>query len=104
MATAQRLGREMLSEMGDRRDEAGRHVLFINAGADYRLGHYSAAKEKLRTLVLSPQGHRQAQRLLDEVEDRIVKEGLIGVGVVGAGVVALGLLGAALFGGRSSRG
>ena len=78
MATAQRLGREMLSEMGDRRDEAWRHVLFINAVADYRLGHYSAAKEKLRTLVLSPQGHRQAQRLLDEVEDRLVEEALFG--------------------------
>lgn len=38
-----------------------------------------------------------------QVEDRILKEGLIGAGVIGAGVLGLGLIAGALFGGRSSR-
>ena len=107
VGTAQRLAGELLAGAGAGEGEGdeGRHLLYICAVADYRLGHYSAAREKLRRLVLLPGGHRQAQRLLDEVEDRIVKEGLLGAGLVGAGVLGVGLVLGALFGGgRGSRG
>ena len=95
-----RLAVEMLDQMGAEATETWKHVTFIAAVGEYRTGHYASAKNRLRSLLIAAPGHRQAASLLDEIEERIVREGLIGAGVLAGGAIGLGILAGMLFGGK----
>lgn len=100
MTAGTRLAVEMLDQMGAEATETWKHVTFIAAVGEYRTGHYASAKNRLRSLLIAAPGHRQAASLLDEIEERIVREGLIGAGVLAGGAIGLGILAGMLFGGK----
>ena len=67
-----------------------RELLYLQAVGQYRKGDYLQARSTLQGLVESHPDFRQAETLLDYVENEIVKEGLIGIG---AGAAILGVVG-----------
>lgn len=67
-----------------------RELLYLQAVGQYRKGDYLQARSTLQGLVESHPDFRQAETLLDYVENEIVKEGIIGIG---AGAAILGVVG-----------
>lgn len=67
-----------------------RELLYLLAVGQYRKGDYLEARTTLQGLVGSHPDFRQAETLLDHVENSIVKDGLIGLG---AGAAIIGIVG-----------
>lgn len=68
-----------------------RELVYLRAVGKYRSGKYLEARQQLEELLkIRPDSH-QARSLKKEVDDAIVRDGLIGVGVVG-GVLGLAAL------------
>jgi fission 1 protein len=82
----------LLSQMPDSLDGGRRReLLYIQAVGEYRKGEYLNARSILRAVLESYPDFRQAESLLEYVENELVKEGLIGLG---AGAAIIGVLGA----------
>mmetsp|Transcript_5554 Transcript_5554/g.9693 ORF Transcript_5554/g.9693 Transcript_5554/m.9693 type:complete len:152 (-) Transcript_5554:386-841(-) len=79
-----------LVTVADKRD-----LQYLAAVGEYRLGQYVESRRLLRQVLQGSPGSRQAQHLLDKVDDIVLKEGVIGISI-GAAVVGVGL--AVLFG------
>ncbi|KAI8113245.1 hypothetical protein M9435_003249 [Picochlorum sp. BPE23] len=77
---------ESTSEMVSRRE-----LLYLKAVGEYRKKEYLRARETLQGLLKVNPDFRQAESLLEHVENELVKEGLIGIG---AGAAILGVVGA----------
>jgi len=91
---------EALVDRPDMDDTFSRELIYLRAVGKYRSKKYLEAKKQLDELLkIAPDSH-QAMCLKKEVDDAIIKDGLIGVGVVGGvvGVAAL-IIGGLLAGG-----
>ena len=77
---------ESTGEMVSRRE-----LLYLKAVGEYRKKEYLRARETLQGLLRVNPDFRQAESLLEHVENELVKEGLIGIG---AGAAILGVVGA----------
>jgi len=85
-----------------------------SAAAAYRMGRYGKARSRLRALIDETRdpggggGHRQARRLLAEVDGQVMRDGLAGAAVAGAvlfgGAAAIVGLAGFVMGGRRSGG
>lgn len=83
------LSQQNKSERGDM--VSRRELLYLQAVGQYRKGDYLEARTTLQGLIERHPDFRQAETLLDHVENEIVKEGLIGIG---AGAAVIGVVGA----------
>lgn len=74
---------ELLMDRPDMDEVCSREVIYLRAVGKFRTGKYLEARQQLEELLkLRPDSH-QASSLKKEVDDAIVRDGLIGVGVVG---------------------
>jgi fission 1 protein len=67
-----------------------RELLYLQAVGQYRRGDNLDARQTLKHLLGAYPDFRQAESLLEHVEDQVVKDGLVGLG---AGAAILGVLG-----------
>ncbi|KAI5958168.1 hypothetical protein CANMA_004322 [Candida margitis] len=67
-----------------------REVLYYLSLGSFKLGDYTNAKRYVETLLKSEPENQQALGLLENIEDKVTQEGLIGIGVAG-GVLAVGI-------------
>lgn len=65
-----------------------RELLYLKAVGEFRARHHLSARQTLKDLLSQYPDFRQAQTLLDAVEQEVVKDGLIGLGA-GAAIVGL---------------
>jgi fission 1 protein len=73
--------------------QASREMAFLRAVAHYRLGRSLEARSGLRAVLEREPASRQAEALLAAVEERLVRDGLLGLGIgLGAAAVGLALL------------
>lgn len=80
---------------------AERDCLYYMALGYYRLDDVAASRRCLERLLSIAPNCRQAISLLDVVEDKITKDGVIGISIVSGIAVIAGLLAAVGFGSRS---
>lgn len=76
--------------------------LYYMALGHYRLDDVVQSRRCLERLLRVSPNNRQAISLLDIVEDKITKDGVIGISIVSGIVAVAGLLTAAFAGSRSS--
>jgi fission 1 protein len=67
-----------------------RELLYLQAVGLYRHGNNLDARQTLKSLLEAYPDFRQADALLEHVENEVVKDGLIGIG---AGAAIIGVLG-----------
>lgn len=67
-----------------------REVLYYLSLGSFKLGDYTNAKRYVESLLKSEPDNTQALTLLDNINDKVAQEGLIGIGVAG-GVLAVGV-------------
>ncbi|KAF6046827.1 Fis1 C-terminal tetratricopeptide repeat family protein [Candida parapsilosis] len=67
-----------------------REVLYYLSLGSFKLGDYTNAKRYVETLLKSEPENQQALTLLENIQDKVAQEGLIGIGVAG-GVLAVGI-------------
>jgi len=77
-----------------------RDCLYYMALGHYRLDDMVQSRKCLEKLLKDSPNNRQAISLLDIVEDKITKDGIIGISIVSGIVGVAGLLAAALAGNR----
>ncbi|GBF95357.1 hypothetical protein Rsub_07785 [Raphidocelis subcapitata] len=76
---------------GDARTaDQDRELKYLSAVAMYNLRSYIAARRALADLLADYPDFRQAQALYDEVNELVIRDGLLGLGMV-ASVVGLGV-------------
>lgn len=78
-----------------------RDCLYYMALGYYRLDDVVSSRKHLDTLLKIAPNCRQAISLMDIVEDKITKDGVIGISIVSGIAVVGGLLAAALAGSRA---
>lgn len=82
---------EILMDKPDMDGVCSRELLYLRAVGKYRSGKYLESRQQLEELLkIRPDSH-QASCLKKEVDDAIVRDGLLGVGVIG-GVLGLAAL------------
>lgn len=84
-------GLELVAALMSADPKERRELLYLKSVGQYRLKYNLEARETLKNLLEEFPEFRQAESLLETVENEIVKEGLIGVGV---GAAVVGVLGA----------
>lgn len=77
-----------------------RDCLYYMALGYYRLDDLVSSRKCLEKLLRVSPNNRQAISLLDIVEDKITKDGIIGISIVSGVIGVAGLLAAALAGSR----
>lgn len=86
-----RRGLELVAALVSADPKERRELLYLKSVGQYRLKNNLEARETLKSLLEEFPEFRQAESLLETVENEIVKEGLIGVGV---GAAVVGVVGA----------
>lgn len=85
----------MLSQTDDGENDVGgisvnrRELRYLQAVGQYRRGNHLDARKTLKDLLNAHPDFRQAESLLEHVENEVVKDGLIGIG---AGAAILGVV------------
>lgn len=65
-----------------------RELLYLKAVGEFRSRQHLSARQTLKDLLSQYPDFRQAQTLLDAVEQEVVKDGLIGLGA-GAAIIGI---------------
>lgn len=87
----------VLMQSDDMDAKAKKDLVYFQCVALYKLGKYVDAKRQLEEFLQVSPNHRQALSLKEAVDDRLVRDGLIGVGIASTvGVVIAGVLAAVL--------
>lgn len=86
----QEFGVQILTELYKSEKDMRREVLYYLSLGSFKLGDYTNAKRYVEALLEIEPHNLQAQTLLENIEDKITTEGLIGLGVV-TGIVAIGI-------------
>lgn len=77
-----------------------RELLYLRAVGQYRKGDHLQARSTLQGLLDRHPDFRQAETLLEHVENQIVKDGLIGIGAGAAIIGVVGTIALAMSSGR----
>ncbi|CAI5760130.1 unnamed protein product [Candida verbasci] len=67
-----------------------REILYYLSLGSFKLGDYSNAKRYIETLIKREPDNLQAKHLLNEINDKITQDGLMGLGIT-AGAIAVGI-------------
>jgi fission 1 protein len=89
-----------LMESDELEDERKKDLVYIKCVALYKLGKYLEAKRQLEEFLLVSPNHRQALQIKEMVDEKLVRDGLIGVGVLSTGALIASIAVAVLSSGR----
>jgi mitochondrial fission 1 protein len=84
-------GLELVAALVSSESAELRELQYLRAVGEVRLRHYLAARQTLKDLLATTQSDRQAEALLEKLEDELVKDGLLGLG---AGALVVGVVAA----------
>ncbi|RLV92809.1 Mitochondria fission 1 protein [Spathaspora sp. JA1] len=88
-------GVAILIELYKSEENMRREVLYYLSLGSFKIGDYTNAKRYIQALLYSEPENQQAQALLESIDDRITKDGLIGIGIVGGALaIGVGVIGA----------
>ncbi|KAJ3224926.1 mitochondrial membrane protein [Clydaea vesicula] len=92
----QEIGVLLLHEIYKQNTSRRRECLYYLALGEFKLGHYTEARKFTETLLQKEPNNPQAVQLLQQIDDKVKSEGVIGIAIAGVAIAAVGLLVGAL--------